>query len=413
MLLVKQVTMSSTGSTSKAFTFIHSLHSARDNYIKAATWNVAAINNNPFEYWITNDADPRYNVLMSQVSSFITQPEEKDIPISSVFSAAMFQELLELLEKNGLPGTKDLQKLWGDEYANRRIISQFLKDGVLGKKRLISMPDRVTNTMQYTDPTTKRPEVLMRPTVINCYSGKSLDTMENWWTAWKEFLFATKVPSSKTPDATKFVYEMIPKIDRSKYPAISVEEEAISKSLAILHLALFDSILVHMMNTLNKMTWQDIRSTLCNNLNLHKNDRTIEILERSYADMQIIFLQETSNSFYHLLTDNTNKINQAYDIYRTAKAEDFHRDQNSILLVKKSLFVDVQEISSEVIQIFKDQLSAKEATAGGGTIAGGEGKPKKKTKLPIEDGDFFAVKATSVFDHACYLLASFHGDTNG
>ena len=27
--------------------------------LSAVTWNMAAINNNPFEYWITND-DPKY-----------------------------------------------------------------------------------------------------------------------------------------------------------------------------------------------------------------------------------------------------------------------------------------------------------------------------------------------------------------
>lgn len=31
--------------------------------LRVATWNVAAINNNPFEYWITHD-DANYNALM-------------------------------------------------------------------------------------------------------------------------------------------------------------------------------------------------------------------------------------------------------------------------------------------------------------------------------------------------------------
>jgi len=38
-----------------------------------ATWNIAAINNNPFEYWITHD-DADYNALMEGVQSFIDQP---------------------------------------------------------------------------------------------------------------------------------------------------------------------------------------------------------------------------------------------------------------------------------------------------------------------------------------------------
>ena len=34
--------------------------------INVATWNVAAINNNPFEYWITH-SDEEYNALMDAV----------------------------------------------------------------------------------------------------------------------------------------------------------------------------------------------------------------------------------------------------------------------------------------------------------------------------------------------------------
>ena len=34
--------------------------------INVATWNVAAINNNPFEYWITH-SDKEYNALMDAV----------------------------------------------------------------------------------------------------------------------------------------------------------------------------------------------------------------------------------------------------------------------------------------------------------------------------------------------------------
>ena len=34
---------------------------------------MAAINNNPFEYWITHD-DAKYNTLMEDVSAFINDP---------------------------------------------------------------------------------------------------------------------------------------------------------------------------------------------------------------------------------------------------------------------------------------------------------------------------------------------------
>ena len=33
--------------------------------LRVATWNIAAINNNPFEYWITHD-DADYNMLAAK-----------------------------------------------------------------------------------------------------------------------------------------------------------------------------------------------------------------------------------------------------------------------------------------------------------------------------------------------------------
>jgi len=39
---------------------------------------MAAINNNPFEYWITHD-DKAYNKLMEDVSAFINDPKDKVI----------------------------------------------------------------------------------------------------------------------------------------------------------------------------------------------------------------------------------------------------------------------------------------------------------------------------------------------
>lgn len=79
--------------------FFQSSSASSMKLVKALTWNIAAINNNPFgisspiylthsllsEYWITND-DPSYNKLMKGVSEFIKTPAEKDIPIGNIFT---------------------------------------------------------------------------------------------------------------------------------------------------------------------------------------------------------------------------------------------------------------------------------------------------------------------------------------
>ena len=62
--------------------------------LTVATWNIAAINNNPFEYWIHSE-DESYNKLMADVQAFISEPGDKDVRVKEVFTDAMWDELKE------------------------------------------------------------------------------------------------------------------------------------------------------------------------------------------------------------------------------------------------------------------------------------------------------------------------------
>lgn len=68
--------------------------------LSAITWNMAAINNNPFEYWITTD-DVAYNKLMEDVSEFINNPGSKDVPVHQVFTDSMLDGLCDDMKKAG------------------------------------------------------------------------------------------------------------------------------------------------------------------------------------------------------------------------------------------------------------------------------------------------------------------------
>ncbi len=46
---------------------------AATSSVRVVTWNVAAINNNPFEYWITHDEDPSYDSMMQAVRLFVEE----------------------------------------------------------------------------------------------------------------------------------------------------------------------------------------------------------------------------------------------------------------------------------------------------------------------------------------------------
>ena len=130
--------------------------------LKLATWNIAAINNNPFEYWITHD-DPKYNALMKSVQEFIDSPGERDVPVSHVFTPARWEELKARMVGAGWSGVDATEQFWTTDYSSRKIVSGFLKDAAIGEKRLASMPDRVTNTIN-----TASGVPVYRPTVRSC-----------------------------------------------------------------------------------------------------------------------------------------------------------------------------------------------------------------------------------------------------
>ena len=159
---------------------VSSVRGSSANVLRVATWNIAAINNNPFEYWITHD-DKAYNKLMSDVQAFVSEPgdRDRDVRVEEVFSDQMWDSLSKKMKDVGWAGVDEVDKMWKDDFRSRKIVGDFLTDATLGKKRLASMPDRVTNTIR-----TENGNV-MRPTVINCFAG-DLGTQEKWFEAvWK------------------------------------------------------------------------------------------------------------------------------------------------------------------------------------------------------------------------------------
>ena len=77
---------------------------------------------------------------------------------------------------------------WDTDFKKRTIIDGFMKDHQLGLKRLTSMPDRVTNTINVEGKGAPR----LRPTVINMYD-EDLSSVDAWWPKWKRFMFEDDV----------------------------------------------------------------------------------------------------------------------------------------------------------------------------------------------------------------------------
>lgn len=247
------------------------------------------------------------------------------------------------------------------------------------------MPDRITNTINVDGG-----GQVYRPTVINMYEG-DLSTMDKWWGEWEKFMFDSPLRlQGKAGVEEKIPYQLLQKIKKSKYPDITEEEEADSIPLQTMCGAIFDSILVHMMNTVatSPEAWQSLKATMVENLNKKKNPHTIEILEKSYADSDIITLQEVASSFIDQI--RASKLGQRFHIVAPMNIDSV-RDQNSVIALNRETFPDGPgvEISSLVEKSFPPSID-----------------------VPVATGDILAITATT--KHGLPLVvASFHGDTNG
>jgi len=350
--------------------------------LQVSTWNVAAINNNPFEYWITYDENPAYEEIMTNIEAFLEKPGDKDVPVSAVFTQEMFAQLEKRMDAVGWDSVKSY---WDSDFKNRKIVSGFMKDTLLGSKRLASMPDRITNTINVVGSDLP----VCRPTVINMYDG-DLSTLEMWWSAWEKFMFDTPLSiKNKDEVITEPPYKLLQPIKKSKYPDITVEEEKVSLPLQTMCGAIFDAILVHMMNTVSSPdTWQSLKKTMVENLNSKKVPHTLDILENVYGTSDIITLQEVSASFI----EQSRKRAFGQKFWIVAPGEmDAVRDQNSVIFLSKETFPagPSAEITALVENSFEEGVD-----------------------VPIAKGDILAITATDR-DGIPFVCASFHGDTNG
>ena len=151
---------------------------------------------------------------MQEIEQFIENPGDRDIPVNQVFTDEMFTTLESRFDKIGWP---NVRSYWENDFKNRKIVSGFLKDADLGSKRLASMPDRITNTINVVG----KNEPICRPTVINMYDG-DLSNQDKWWKAWEKFMFEDDLTiSTKDGDITKKPFQMLKGISRAKYPAVT------------------------------------------------------------------------------------------------------------------------------------------------------------------------------------------------
>ena len=317
---------------------------------------------------------------MYNVEQFIENPGDQDVRVDQVFTPAMFQELNQQLQK---VGWKSMQSYWDNDFAGRKVVSSFLKDPLLGSKRLVSMPDRVTNLIHTADGKT-----IYRPTVISMYDN-DLPTMEAWWKVWQEYMFDTTVSIEREGQTVdKTIWSMLLPISQSKYPAITDKEEADSLPLQTMSVAIFDAILVHMLNTVSEPSlWQPLKRKIVQSMGQQKIPKTLGVLEDTYMDSDIITMQEVSSAMIEQAQQH--RLGDKYTSVAPADMDSV-RDQNSVVMLRKAVFPDwPEEITAQVYDAFP-----------------------KDVKVPVSNGDIVAIKTKDV-EGIPYVICSFHGDTNG
>lgn len=353
--------------------------------LSALSWNIAAINNNPFEYWLTHP-DPDYTKLMEDVEKFVQSPGAADVTVGEVFTPSMFDELDALMTRQEWDSAAECRAAYTDDLAPRKIISGFLTDSELGNKRLMSMPDRMTNTIDLAGG-----GIAYRPTVISSFDG-DMGTVSQWYAQWKEFLFEKQLelPDKKSGGvSSKLPASLLAKISRSKYPALSESDEAMSLRLQTVCLAIFDAILVHMLQKLSPGgKWITLKRQILEALLTKKEEKTIGVLRGTYAATEVLLLQEVRTA---AAKTTMPAALPEYTICMPAKCS--KADQNSVIGLAKAKF---------------DAASIKDLTADALRLL-------PETGVRPADGDLLvvSVEATKEAGSGTFLLASFHGDTDG
>lgn len=318
------------------------------------SWNVAAINTNPWEYYI--DREPAYVKLMTDIQELMTTGGDLDAPVSTVFSDEMANTLFERMLGCGyeFEAVEATRCEWETSFKHRLMIRDFVANSELGAKRLISMADRVTNTLG---------DGRLRPCAINFYAAGRVSSVAKWWPQWLEFMFDDGVCTR------------LKKISRAKYPALTSVEEAMSLPLQTLCLALFDCVLIVSLNALCP-EWPHLKERISKEMSpAAKTRKTIELLHtRMSRGVAAIFLQEVGPDLAGFLR------HRLPIPYALAAAPNTDQSPQA-----SAIIVDSNTFPGPYLPIQGNHLPAGLAV-----------------------GDLEVVQSANG-----YVLASFHGDTNG
>ena len=97
------------------------------NLISVISWNIAAINNNPFEYWMdpsgcadthVAQAEAAYSRLMTKADKFIGDQRQagadQTVKVKDIMTPAMVEELFQLMAPKGWVGLEETRRYYDE-----------------------------------------------------------------------------------------------------------------------------------------------------------------------------------------------------------------------------------------------------------------------------------------------------------
>jgi len=169
-----------------------------------------------------------------------------------------------------------------------------------------------------------------------------------------------------------------------------------SMPLQTLYLAVFDMIMFRIVHeAMPEGKWFELKRQIVE-ARSNKIARTIEILSsKHYSQVDVICVCEASTAFKNAAEEVLEKD----FLIPTPELMDKARDQNSMMLLRKSIFdiKKLKDITGEVMPF----LPAESTTP----------SSSKKKKSAIATGDLFVLHAETAMGP--FVLATFHGDTQG
>jgi hypothetical protein len=216
------------------------------------SWNVGSQQGvNAFEFWL--------NFLLA-AHDRMDCSKDTEATLGAVLTPARFQRFVTRLQaalrapgKEVLCGSASVEEVEAavrrgyHDLQPQRVVSDILKNPALGKKRLISGPDRCLP---------HRPAV----TAIGQSSqdASAFRSPAAWLDAWLDHVFGVRDTLGVPVRAAK--WKNVKPLSRDQYPHLSPEEAAASIPLQLLHLLVFDAIILHAVHFCPEpLEWRKLR----------------------------------------------------------------------------------------------------------------------------------------------------------